>query len=177
MKVFAASILILINFYVYASSYQELEIKKYFEQVVSLTQTGKHEAALAICDKIIKLDPSIGRKAIEIFDELIRVNPKEVELYLNKGHILYELEKYQDALLLYNKVIELDSNRRGVYFTKGFILSQLKQHEAAVKSYNLAIKQDPQNVANYLNKGFVLFNQGKNEEALGVFDEAIAIDS
>ncbi len=44
--------------------------------------------------------------AIKAFDEAIKINPELAKAWFNKGHALYELEKYEDAKRLLMKPLD-----------------------------------------------------------------------
>ncbi len=57
--------------------------------------------------------------------------------FLNKGFILYELEKEEEAISCLNKIIELDADRLDeVYSIKGYCLFNLGKYKDATKQLN-----------------------------------------
>jgi hypothetical protein len=71
-------------------------------------------------------------KALEMVDKHIANNPHDIFGFLNKGRILYELGKYEDAILAFNTAIKLDSK------------NSLAVHYYYLKTFNKTNQSPPQ---------------------------------
>jgi tetratricopeptide (TPR) repeat protein len=49
-------------------------------------------------------------EALVYFDQAIRINPNNTELYINKANALEDLNRKEDALVSYNEAIRTDPN-------------------------------------------------------------------
>jgi len=47
--------------------------------------------------------------ALEMIDEHLEINPHDIYGYINKGRILYNLKRYDEALIVFEKAITIDS--------------------------------------------------------------------
>ena len=97
---------------------------------------------------------------------------ENVNSYIEKGEILLNDNKYDDALVFFNRVIEcpqfvllLNSIKYETYFNKGFTLWKLNKNIEAIECYNRAIEINPINSLSYLFKSFSLANLSMYEEA------------
>ncbi len=79
----------------------------------------------------------------------------------NKGDALYNLKKYNDAILNYDKSLEIDPNIAYVYNNKGNALRNLNMQKEAIQCYDKAIQLDPNYNAAINNKNN-LMNYMKN---------------
>ena len=104
---------------------------------------------------------------------------ENVNSYIEKGEILLNDNKYDDALVFFNRVIEcpqfvllLNSIKYETYFNKGFTLWKLNKNIEAIECYNRAIEINPINSLSYLFKSFSLANLSMYEEANNFFLKA-----
>ncbi|CAG9328043.1 unnamed protein product [Blepharisma stoltei] len=96
--------------------------------------------------------------------------------YINKGHVFYDLKRYQEAIECYNEAILLDPNNINYYSHKGNSLCKLKRYLEAIECYDEEIKLNPNNADSYWKKGYALNELGRYPEALENYDEAIKIN-
>jgi len=103
--------------------------------------------------------------------------------YIEKGEILLNDNKYDDALVFFNRVIEcpqfellLNSIKYETYFNKGFTLWKLNKNIEAIECYKRAIKINPTNSLSYLFKSFSLANLSMYGEANEFFSKAIILN-
>ena len=82
-------------------------------------------------------------EAIAAFDEAIRLNPKEPDVWYNKGIVLHKREKFEEAIKVYDESIKLNPSAAQVWNNKGVALHNLGKYEEAIKAYEEAIKLNP----------------------------------
>lgn len=86
--------------------------------------------------------------------------------YANKGFVLFELNKFDEALVEYEHAIRLNPNNASYYNNKGFVLFNFNKYEEAKQAYEKAISLNPLNFSYLLNKAKVLFEVKDYENAL-----------
>jgi len=96
--------------------------------------------------------------------------------FLEKGNILSNEGKLEEAATLYDKAINLNPNYVEAYYKKANILGDMGRNEEAIVCYDKAISLDPNYVNAYNNKGIALRLLGKNEEAVICYDQAIKLN-
>ena len=65
------------------------------------------------------------------------------ETYFRRGYMMYELERYQEAIVAYNKAIQLKPDYATAYRARGMAKAFLGQHFAAISDYDKAIQLKP----------------------------------
>jgi len=101
---------------------------------------------------------------------------KTKEEWLEKGYMLSNLKRYEEALAAYEQTSRLDPNYALAYYNKGNTLSDLKRYEEALAAYEQAIRLDFKNADIYINKGTAFHNLKRYREAHIAFEQATRLD-
>ena len=115
-------------------------------------------------------------KAIELYDEAIKLNDKFTWAYFNRGLAHKDLGNHQEALEDYNKAIALDSEDVDAYINRGNIYRDMKEYAKALADYNKAIALDPECVYGYNGRGNAYADMEEYAKALADYNKAIALD-
>ena len=113
-------------------------------------------------------------KIDEMFESYINEN-KEIKnpgIYNIKAQILYEQEKYDEALKYIEKSLELNENYNYAINTKANILDKLCKKEEALIWYQKAAESKPENVIFLLNYCLALLENKNKEKSKQIFDKA-----
>lgn len=86
---------------------------------------------------------NIYLKEIAVYNEKLKIDPKNPKLLNNKGTALADLREYHDAIEYFDKVIEIDPNDAAAWHNKGVVLDKLRKHQEALKYYDKALILDP----------------------------------
>ena len=116
-------------------------------------------------------------KAIELYDEAIKLNDKFTWAYFNRGLAHKDLGNHQEALEDYNKAIALDSEDVDAYINRGLVYEALKEYEKALADYDKAIALNTEDADVYNNRGIVYEALKEYEKALADYDKAIALNT
>ncbi|MEG4799126.1 tetratricopeptide repeat protein [Microcoleus sp. ARI1-B5] len=114
-------------------------------------------------------------EAIAVYQQVIAIQPENLDAYLNLGDLLSKLEKYEEAKAIYQQVIALHPERVEAYLNLGHLLSKLGKYEEAKAVYQQVIALQPERVEAYLNLGHLLSYGEKSEEAIAAYKGAIAV--
>jgi len=95
---------------------------------------------------------------------------------MNKGIILADLGKSEEAIALYDKAISLDPNFLPVYNNKGCALVNLRRYEEAIICFDHVINLNPQYAHAFYNKGNALKGLGMIGEANVCYEKAASLD-
>ena len=100
---------------------------------------------------------------------------EDAETFFNRGNVLLELKKYDEALANYDRAIELKPDYAEAYSKRGNALIDLKRLNEALASYDRAIVLKPDYANAYSNRGNTLQRLKRFDEALASYDRAIEL--
>lgn len=131
----------------------------YQVKATCLRQKGDFENALKSIDCAIELDPNCAQK------------------YMDKGQILEDQKKYEEAISCYKKAEEISLKEdgyipEGLCTTLGYWYYCLKEYVEALKYYNKAIKKNLDSWYPYRDKIGILISLGKYKFALKWVEKA-----
>ena len=90
-----------------------------------------------------------------------------------RGHVLYNLKRYQEALASYDKALELDANSYWIWVKRGDLLNNLKRYDEALASYEEALISCDKAIALGNKSSNVFFNRTIAILGLNRWDEGI----
>jgi Tfp pilus assembly protein PilF len=122
------------------------------------------------------LNSNEKEKALNIYDEVIKIENENSEAHFNKALILTKLQKYKEALRSYDLAIEIKPDFEEAYINRGVILSTLMRPIDALKNFDLAIRFKPEHSIAYNNKGNVLTELSRFDEAIENYEKAVEIN-
>ena len=121
------------------------------------------------------------RKAIEAFDEAIKLDPQDAIAHYNRGvaynllgqsqRVSSNLNLYERAIQALNEAIRLNPQAEA-YYNRGVAHRKLGQYELAIEDYDEAIRLNPQYAEAYYLRGAVYGVIGKSIEAERDFGKA-----
>jgi len=115
-------------------------------------------------------------KSLELIDETIKLVPDYAVAHSNRGNILKELGRYEEALVALDLAIGLEASYAEAYMNKGNVLQELAHYADAIVWFDKAIEIQSNYAEAYSNKGNALMLLGRYHEAVQCFDQAIAIN-
>lgn len=138
--------------------------KAYYLKSQILLSEEKNEDALSTVNMAIKLtrNPtsmdyysrgqilgSLGLMdgALKDYQEAIRKDPNNIDIYKDESDVLILLKRYDEAINVINIVLEKDNNDVDANIQKGFALFSLNKCVEATTYFNRALLQDPSNEA------------------------------
>ena len=114
--------------------------------------------------------------ALELIDQVIALTPANAIAHSNRGNILKELARLDDALISLDNAIVLQPDYAEAYNNKGNVLQDLHRYEEALQWYDKAIGLQPNYAEAYSNKGNALELLHRHDEAMEHFDVATTIN-
>jgi len=90
-------------------------------------------------------------EAISYFDQILEIDPNNIDAMNNKGGILLEQDKIKEAVLYFDKILEIDPNNPTALTNKGLAFARLHRVEEAISYFYKALEFDP-------NRDFTKYN-------------------
>ena len=95
------------------------------------------------------------RRAIELLDKAIELDPGNAMAYRFRGTAYSDLNQPVKAIQDYSKAIELDPGNSYAYIKRGLEYRDLKQYDRAIQNFDKVIELDPDNKGTYLVRGWL----------------------
>ncbi|MCK5708083.1 MAG: tetratricopeptide repeat protein [Candidatus Aureabacteria bacterium] len=126
-----------------------------FSENIKETIISKLSSNLFFKEYFVRVKQKETKQTISDYNNSLKLNPKNAELYYKRGDAFFELGKYDDALKDYSKAIKLKPNYTDAYFSRGIIYNRRKMYKEAVLEYKKVIKIDPNYIKAYYNIGSI----------------------
>jgi len=114
--------------------------------------------------------------ALEYFDEAIRADPGNGEVYQSKGITLSKMGRLEEALENFVKATDLDPNDPEKWLGRGCALLDLDRPELAQDSVEKALEVDPEYSYGWTNLGVVLISLDRVYEARVCLKEGLRLN-
>jgi Tfp pilus assembly protein PilF len=115
-------------------------------------------------------------RAIANYDEAIRLDPKYVNAYNNRGNAWHEKGEYDRAIVDYTEALRIDPKSAMSWTNRAIIWAALGQYDHAIAEYTEAIRLDPKAYRAYALRGAAWQMKGNLDRALTDQDRAIALN-
>ncbi|KXN81918.1 Mitochondrial import receptor subunit tom-70 [Leucoagaricus sp. SymC.cos] len=125
----------------------------------------------------VHMEQGDPRTAFDCFEQAIKHNPNDPDIYYHRGQVLFIMNEYGQAAENYTKSTELDDT---------FVFSHIQLAVAQYKSEKIAnsmatfrrtIKTFPNRSEPHNYYGELLLDQNRFEDAIEKFDKAISLES
>ncbi len=103
--------------------------------------------------------------ALEDYDEVIKLEPKDEENYINRGLVKEKMKDLNGALQDFSKAIELNEKNEKAWLSRGNIMSKLKRQTEAIEDYTVAISLHPDYSLAFYNRAIAYQSAGNMKEA------------
>ena len=107
------------------------------------THPKDKELTLMLAKGSDALNNNLFIEAIDIFTNVINLDPNWAEAWNKRATVLYMIGEYQKSQNDINKVLELENRHFGALAGQGLVNIKLKNYEKAIKSYKKALKIYP----------------------------------
>ena len=118
-----------------------------------LLKQEKNNSILYYYSTLIKLNLKKNEEALKEIETAINLNKSIKNLNL-KVHILFLLEKFQEAIYVLDEIIKLDSRNALAYYFTAVAHHKINNKFEAIKFYKISLKYDPNSIPvlkNYVN--------------------------
>jgi tetratricopeptide (TPR) repeat protein len=121
---------------------------------------------------LLSINQMFSQTSVEKKGLFISINIDSVE-----GARLYELKKYDSAIVFFTRLITINPPKSIYYGYRGASERKLEKYDLALTDLNRAIKLDNENSWLYFERGIVLKSIEKFELAIKDFDTVISLDA
>jgi tetratricopeptide (TPR) repeat protein len=108
-------------------------------------------------------------EAVKALDRAIELNPKDTEVWNNRGIVLSLLKRNKEAIWSFEKATSIDPRNAEAWYNRGMVFCSLERYEDAIVSLEKALEIDPQSAIAWHNKGVALKHLGRDAEARFAF--------
>ena len=105
-------------------------------------------------------------KALSDYDTLIQMNPRDFELYINRGIIKGRMGDFKAAIEDFNFAVQNLPNNASAYSNRGLTNDRLGNWQQAVEDYDKAISLDGNNYSAYFSRALMKYKLNKKQEAI-----------
>ena len=174
-----------INFYDKALKINNNNESTLFNKAIALNFKGINEEANNLLERAKELNDSedilylsiliyLNDKNYSKVNELLdNYNNKQITnpgIYNIKAQVLYDEEKFEEALKYIERALELNPNYNHALNTKANILDKLGKKEEAIIWYKKAAENKPENIIFLLNYCLSLLENKNKEKSKEIFD-------
>ncbi len=110
--------------------------------------------------------------AIQLYDEILKVNPTHIKALNYKGLALASLGHYNEAIQWYDKVLDIDPNDISALNNKGVALYNLGYYDEAIYWYDKVLDTDPNDSDAKYNKSIALQSLNNLNESTVLYNES-----
>lgn len=111
--------------------------------------------------------------ALKEYNRAIAFEPKEADLYYERGLVKLELKDYKGSMNDLQRCIKLDPDYQKAYFEIGYLKMEAGKFEEALDDFNTAIRMDSNDVMSYYEKGMAKYYLEDFREAINAFNKVI----
>jgi len=116
-------------------------------------------------------------QAIATLKETVKSNPKDIQAWIQLGHLYFDTGKPEQAIEAYTTSLKLHDGDANLYTDLGVMYRRIGKFKEAIEMFDKAISMNPSHEPSRLNKGIVLmFDFGKNNEAIATWEELLKVN-
>jgi tetratricopeptide (TPR) repeat protein len=147
----------------------------------TLARMNRTKEALASFDRAIALAPpdmavGSGGRSPEAIRRALVADPYSIAARNNRGTLLIELKRYEEAVVALNEAIARAPNYADAYGNRGVALAELGRYDEAFADYDTALRLTPHLADPHANRGNAFLALNRMDEALLGYEAALAID-
>lgn len=114
--------------------------------------------------------------AVRVFDQIVRIDPKNTDALLKMGYSKFHLDDYAGALQAYDKVLDIDVANSEAWNLKSLVHYQQKNYAKALDCAEKSIESDPTFGMAWYNKACYLSMLNEVPDSIESLKRSIEID-
>lgn len=113
--------------------------------------------------------------ALADMDEVIRLEPRQSGLFVNRAFLRHELDDYYGAMSDYDYALQLDPNNTGAYFNRAMLRAEVGDNDRAVADLDRVVAlTGARDYRALFNRAMINKNRGRMKEAVADADAIIS---
>ena len=151
------------------------EAAKEFQRAVGLAPQGQYaaDASNYMAQAFLKLEKT--EKAIDAFEQSIRLNPYRDDIHVSLGNLYYSLDRFNDAEDQYKEAVRKNPSAVN-HYSLGQAYLELGKYSQAEKEFNIVKRMAPEKANGDYGIGLSYSRQERYEDAIKHFEQAIRKD-
>jgi tetratricopeptide (TPR) repeat protein len=151
------------------------EAAKEFQRAVGLSPQGQYaaDASNYMAQAFLKLDKT--EKAIDAFEQSIRLNPYRDDTHVSLGNLYFSLDRFEEAEGQYKEAVRKNPSAVNHYSLGQAYLERGKFGQAE-KAFNIVKRMAPEKANGDYGIGLSYSRQERYEDAIDHFEQAIRRD-
>ena len=115
-------------------------------------------------------------EALEVFDAVVRENPRDIEAWFNRSEVLRLLGRADEASASLDRILEIDPKHKATIRELANHLFERGQFGLAAAHLSDLLKQDPNEADHWLRRAAELLAEGKATEATLIYNAILEGD-
>lgn len=119
----------------------------------------------------------VSQEIIDSYDKLLTEQPRNADLWKNRGDFLHTRQMYPRAIESYQQAVQLQPNFDQAWLALGKALSEIERNQEALEALDQALKIRPTSYRTWQAKGGVYQNNQNNlTEAIASYNRGLEIN-
>lgn len=164
----------------------KIEIWYTLQEAIGFQRKGEYKKAEELYQKGIIMEPNCSlnylflgglyietnrlQEAYEVCKKGVKVLPESIYIHNNLAKVLFQLNKYQEALKECEAILALNNRYFNALALAGFIYRALGETERAIDYFQKAASIEPENKLLLLDYARILATSGRVEEAIEIYN-------
>ena len=119
--------------------------------------------------------PEEYQKALEIYNWILKNDPRNYRIFINRGNLYFQRKLYEKAEQDYNQAIQIDPQNALAYSNRGILYHKLERHQEAQKDLDQAIQLTPEDADLYVTRGNFYTNQKLYQKAEQDYQKSLTL--
>ncbi len=166
--------------------------KAYFLKGLNFKETGDTLKAISSMVTATEQDPDYyaayeelgvlyaakkNKLAIDYYNDALRLEPKSLETFYNKGKFYQDGKDWDNAIAMYQDLLKIEPNYKHAQYNLGAIaLVHKKDYEEAIKHFTAAVQIDSRYVEAYYARATCYLQKGDKAKAKADYRIAVQLD-
>jgi len=116
-------------------------------------------------------------EALEYYKNILQNQHDNIEIIIDYGVTLQNLEFYHQALEVYDRALSIQPKNMSALINKGSVLHALEKYTDAITCYNIVLNIEKDNPIVLAYKGLCIAETGNIQLATKYFKKALSIDA